>query len=78
MPGATEWGFSGRSSYLYHSTLTDWSRDRARNNELIALGWRVLSITTHQIQSNPAGVVSQIARALHADDVRNPSVDWRG
>jgi very-short-patch-repair endonuclease len=56
-------------SYLHHSTLSDWSRDRARNNELIALGWRVLSITPHQLEVDPSAVVGQVALALEAAGV---------
>jgi len=32
-------------SYLWHASLADWQRDRARNNELIALGWSILPLT---------------------------------
>jgi very-short-patch-repair endonuclease len=51
-------------SYLHHSTLGDWSRDRSRNNDLTALGWRVLSVTSHQLRVDPSGVVDQVAQAL--------------
>ena len=53
-------------SYLYHSTLTAWSRDRSRNNELVALGWRVLPITYQELRDDPGAVADQIAQALSA------------
>ncbi|HMC08226.1 MAG TPA: type IV toxin-antitoxin system AbiEi family antitoxin domain-containing protein, partial [Actinomycetota bacterium] len=43
-------------SYLHHSTLTDWSRDRLRNNELLTLGWRVLPVTFVDLRRSPATV----------------------
>ena len=64
-------------SYLHHSTLGDWSRDRSRNNELIALGWRVLSVTSHQLKVDPSAVVDQIARALGAAKVRSITLEER-
>jgi hypothetical protein len=53
-------------SYRHHSSLSDWSRDRARNNELVALGWRILPITYRDMKTRPAAVADQIARALDA------------
>src|SRR5207245_9823885 len=51
-------------SYLHHSTLTDWSRDRLRNNELLTLGWRVLPVTFVDLRRSPATVADQIRRSL--------------
>jgi len=53
-------------SYVHHSTLTGWSRDRARNNGLVALGWAVLPITWDLLTKDPAGVVDQVRGALDA------------
>jgi very-short-patch-repair endonuclease len=52
--------------YRYHSSLSAWSWDRGRNNELVALGWRILPITPHDIVRQPARVADQVARALAA------------
>ena len=51
-------------SYRHHSSLRDWSRDRARNSELVTLGWRVLPVTYREMKVNPEGVADQIRRAL--------------
>jgi very-short-patch-repair endonuclease len=51
-------------SYVHHSSLGDWSRDRERNGELIALGWRILPVTPRAIAEDPGAVLERIARAL--------------
>jgi very-short-patch-repair endonuclease len=51
-------------SYRHHSSLTDWSRDHERNQELVALGWQILPITYDQMVRNPAGVADLIRRTL--------------
>jgi hypothetical protein len=51
-------------SYRHHSSLTDWSRDHERNNQLIALGWVILPITYDQMMKDPAGVATLIRRTL--------------
>jgi very-short-patch-repair endonuclease len=51
-------------SYRYHAGLTSWSRDRARNNHLIALGWRVLAVTVNELREDPESVAEQVARCL--------------
>jgi very-short-patch-repair endonuclease len=56
-------------SYRYHSSLLDWSRDRVRHNELIALGWRVLPVTFSELRTDPIGVAHQVARCLRPTDV---------
>jgi very-short-patch-repair endonuclease len=51
-------------SYRYHSAFSDWSRDRVRHNELIALGWRVLPVTFAHLRADPGAVADQVARCL--------------
>jgi very-short-patch-repair endonuclease len=51
-------------SYRHHSSLTDWSRDHERNQQLVALGWLVLPITYDQMVSDPSGVADLIRRTL--------------
>jgi len=62
-------------SYRHHSSRTDWSRDRTRHNELVAMGWRVLPVTYHDLEENPAGVAHQVGRCLdlwHPGAVEQP------
>jgi very-short-patch-repair endonuclease len=58
-------------SYVHHSSLTDWSLDHARNTELVALGWRVLSVTYRELELDPVAVADQVGRALAAAEVRS-------
>jgi very-short-patch-repair endonuclease len=54
--------------YRFHSSLGAWSKDRIRNNELVALGWRVLPVTFRDMTQTPELVVDQITRALTASE----------
>ena len=49
--------------YEWHSTRSDWVADQIRNNELVALGWRIFRVTA-EVRSNPEAFLSQIASAL--------------
>lgn len=51
-------------SYRHHSSLTSWSSDRVRNNELLALGWRVLPVTYQDLVTSPDVVADQVRRCL--------------
>lgn len=53
--------------YEYHSGLDAWTADQARNNQFVALGWRVLFVTPTQIETDPAGVAAMIAEALRLE-----------
>ncbi|HEX9236868.1 MAG TPA: type IV toxin-antitoxin system AbiEi family antitoxin domain-containing protein [Actinomycetota bacterium] len=55
-------------SYRHHSSRSDWSRDRVRNNDLIAAGWRVLPITFDDMSSQPEAVAHQVAQCLGMSD----------
>ena len=59
-------------SYRHHSSPSDWSRDRARNGELVALGWRVLPVTYREMKMDPAGVADRIGRALEPANILRP------
>jgi very-short-patch-repair endonuclease len=50
-------------SYLWHASLADWRRDRARNNELITLGWSILPLTYDLVVHTPAEAARQVGRA---------------
>jgi hypothetical protein len=51
-------------SYIWHASLADWQRDRARNNELITFGWSILPLTYDLVVHVPAEAARQVARAL--------------
>jgi very-short-patch-repair endonuclease len=51
-------------SYLWHASLADWQRDRARNNELVGLGWSILPVTYDLVVRTPAEAARQVGCAL--------------
>jgi very-short-patch-repair endonuclease/alkylated DNA nucleotide flippase Atl1 len=53
-------------SYLWHASLADWQRDRARNNELVAIGWSILPITWDLVMRSPADAARQVRGAREA------------
>ena len=53
-------------SYLWHASLADWQRDRARNGELVARGWAILPVTWDQVRYHPGAVADLVRRALGA------------
>lgn len=52
-------------SFVWHASLADWQRDRARNrnNDLMALGWSILPITWDLVMRSPAVAARQVRRA---------------
>jgi very-short-patch-repair endonuclease len=50
-------------SFLWHASLADWQRDRARNNELVVLGWSILPLTYDLVVHAPAEAARQVGRA---------------
>jgi len=51
-------------SYIWHASLADWQRDRARNNELITLGWSILPLTYDLVVHIPAEAARQVGLSL--------------
>jgi very-short-patch-repair endonuclease len=51
-------------SYVWHASLADWQRDRARNNDLVALGWSILPLTYDLVVHIPAEAARQVGLAL--------------
>lgn len=51
-------------SFLWHATREAWRRDRRRNNELIALGWRILAITWDLVRFHPGELARLVLAAL--------------
>ena len=45
--------------FQWHSSLTDWSSDQLRYNELAALGWLILRVTDDTL-ANPAEFLAQL------------------
>jgi very-short-patch-repair endonuclease len=50
--------------YIYDSELSDWRRDRRVQNLLMIHGWRVLRITSADLQTRSQGVVADIRLLL--------------
>jgi very-short-patch-repair endonuclease len=50
--------------YAFHAGRAAFERDRLRDAELAAAGWRVLRVTWRQIAETPEAVVARIAAAL--------------
>jgi very-short-patch-repair endonuclease len=52
--------------YTFHSSRQAFERDRARDAQLIAAGYRVMRITWRQLVHEPEAVVARLAAALAA------------
>jgi very-short-patch-repair endonuclease len=50
--------------YRFHSTRAAFERDRLRDAELAARGFRVIRVTWRQLTEQPLAVVARIAGAL--------------
>jgi very-short-patch-repair endonuclease len=50
--------------YEFHSTRPAFERDRLRDAELLATGYRVMRVTWRQIDETPEAVVARLAAAL--------------
>jgi very-short-patch-repair endonuclease len=50
--------------YRFHSTRTAFERDRVRDAELTAAGFRVIRITWRQLEVEPLAIVARLAQAL--------------
>jgi very-short-patch-repair endonuclease len=50
--------------YAFHHTRAAFERDRARDAELQACGYRVIRITWRQIEAGPHVVIARLAAAL--------------
>ena len=53
-------------SRLHHESLSDRRHDRKRDNQLMAVGWRVLRVTRDDLIDRPVEVLDWVARALAA------------
>jgi very-short-patch-repair endonuclease len=50
--------------YRFHANRTAFERDRVRDSELQAAGYRVMRVTWRQIAERPEAVVARLAQAL--------------
>jgi very-short-patch-repair endonuclease len=50
--------------YRWHSGRTHWQSDRIRQNQLTALGWRVIHVTWDELRDQPQAVAETIRRIL--------------
>jgi hypothetical protein len=50
--------------FRYHDGRLQFDAERARANEIVALGWKILRVTSRHLEEHPAGVVEWIRRAL--------------
>ena len=50
--------------FAFHSSREDFERDRERDGELTAAGYRVIRVTWRQITEEPEAVLVRVARAL--------------
>jgi very-short-patch-repair endonuclease len=50
--------------YAYHSDRRQFQRDRERQNDLVAAGWRIIRVTWHDLTRQPDRVVRRITEML--------------
>lgn len=50
--------------YRWHSGRARWERDLGRRNALTALGWRVIHVTSSDLEHRPDRIVRMIAQVL--------------
>jgi hypothetical protein len=51
-------------SYIWHASLEAWQRDRARNGELVAIGWSILPITYDLVMCHPTEAARRVGSSL--------------
>jgi very-short-patch-repair endonuclease len=50
--------------YTYHRHRAAFERDRRRDQQLIAAGYRIIRVTWIQLRDHPIAVITTIAQAL--------------
>jgi hypothetical protein len=53
--------------FRYHDDRRGFDKERARGNDLEAMGWRVLRVTSQHLETEPASVAAWIRRALNRE-----------
>jgi hypothetical protein len=56
--------------YRWHSGREKWQRDRARSNELVKLGWRILHVTWDDVQSGATDLVAALETMVGQSSLR--------
>jgi very-short-patch-repair endonuclease len=51
--------------YAFHGDRRAFERDRLRDQDLVAAGYRVIRITARQLDQTPFAVIARLAQALH-------------
>ena len=51
-------------SRKHHLRVTAWERDLRRRNRLTSAGKRVLHVTHERMETDPAGLIDEISRAI--------------
>jgi very-short-patch-repair endonuclease len=51
-------------SFIWHASLAAWQRDRARNGDLVGLGWSILPITYDLVMCSPAEAARRVGSSL--------------
>ena len=52
--------------YAFHSSRSSFERDRRKDAELAAQGYRVIRVTWRQLSDEPEALVARLAAALAA------------
>jgi len=52
--------------FAFHASRASFDRDRRRDAELVALGFRVIRVTWRQIVDRPEAAIARLAAALRA------------
>ncbi len=53
--------------FRYHDGRAQFDHERARGNDLQAIGWRILRVTSKHLEQDPEGVVVWVRRALQRE-----------
>ncbi len=52
--------------FTFHADRRAFERDRRRDQDLVAAGYRVIRVTARQLEDEPLGVIARLAAALAA------------
>ena len=61
-----QWLIVETGGWAAHGTRTAFERDRRRDADLLAAGWRLLRVIYARLERDPAWVAQRIAEALRA------------
>jgi len=58
--------------YRFHSSRSVWEDDQRRENGLVEAGWKVLKVTSSQLENEPASIIGAL-RSLLGKKPRPPT-----